>query len=284
MRSEITGAEHWVVSNGHRLYLWEKRQATPDSSAHVTLLVHGSTYSGPNVFDVQVPGKDYSMMDFLARSGHDVFTFAVWGYGRSDRPEDGFAVTTEAALQDIAAVVDAIQRLRGVKAINLLGWSWGGRTTALFTSRHPEAVERLVLYAGGAGNAAGNRPEPTEPWNIITRENIMARIEQDCVIPDAQEEFIRNAVAIDRKAPVRKGTGAPGEPPSALPEAIRVPTHIIYGARDGGYQAERVADFFARLATPDKALTVYPDAGHFLFIQKPRLRFFHAVDQFFRLP
>ena len=284
----ITGSEHWVSREGHRLHVWEKCPATsnqePPSAEKVTLLVHGGTYSGQTDYDIQVPGKDYSLMDHLAGQGHDVFTFAVWGYGKSDRPQDGFQVTTESAVQDAAAVIEAICQMRGIDSVNILGWSWGGRISSIYASRHPDRVRRLVLYAGGAGNrSSADEPPPADSWRTITRENIVARIEQDVVIPEAQEAFVEAALAWDVKAPngtrlesVEKGTAA-----LAVPEEISTPTLIIYGARDGAYEAHRVADFFARLNTQDKELMVLPDSGHFLFIQKPRMRFFKAVAEFF---
>lgn len=288
--SAITGTEHWVTSDGHRLHLWEKRiEGSPGetvTSAKVTLLVHGGTYSGPTDYDIQVPGKDYSLMDHLASQGHDVFTFSVWGYGKSDRPEDGFQVTTKTAARDMESVVHAIRELRGVESINILGWSWGGRISSLYASRHPNRVRRLILYAGGAGNSGstGGTP-PTDSWRVIARENILERIEQDVVLQDAQEAFVQSALAWDKKAPngTRLESVADGTAVFAAPEDITAPTLIIYGAQDGGYDAHRVADFFARLNTPDKGLLVLPDAGHFLFIQKPRLRFFEAVAEFFKV-
>ena len=42
-----------------------------------------------------------------------------------------------------------------------------------------------------------------------------------------------------------------------------------------------MAGFFARLKTQDKELMLLPNSGHFLFIQKPRMRFFKAVAEFF---
>ncbi len=284
----ITGSEHWVSREGHRLHVWEKCPATsnqePPSAEKVTLLVHGGTYSGQTDYDIQVPGKDYSLMDYLTGQGHDVFTFAVWGYGKSDRPQDGFQVTTESAVQDAAAVIEAICQMRGIDSVNILGWSWGSRISSIYASRHPNRVRRLVLYAGGAGNrSSDDEPPPADSWRTITRENIVARIEQDVVIPEAQEAFVEAALAWDVKAPngtrlesVEKGTAA-----LAVPEEISTPTLIIYGARDGAYEAHRVADFFARLKTQDKELMLLPNSGHFLFIQKPRMRFFKAVAEFF---
>ena len=289
MTSSVTtiatsGTEHWVSRDGHRLHVWEKTGDRPPAVDKVTLLVHGGTYSGQTDFDIQVPGQDFSLMDHLAGQGHDVFTFAVWGYGKSDRPEDGFQVTTESAVQDTAAVIETICQMRGVASINILGWSWGGRISSIYASRHPDRVRRLVMYAGGAGHrGAANVPPPTDSWRTITRESIVARIEQDVVIHEAQEAFVEAALAWDVKAPngtqlesVDKGTAA-----VAVPEEISAPTLIIYGARDGAYEGHRVADFFARLNTQDKELMLLPDSGHFLFIQKPRMRFFKAVAEFF---
>ena len=280
----VNGTEHWVSRDGHRLHVWEKTADKSPSVSKVTLLVHGGTYSGQTDFDVQVPSKNFSLMDHLVGQGHDVFTFAIWGYGKSDRPADGFQVTTESAIQDTAAVIKAICQMRGVDSVNILGWSWGSRISSIYASRNPRRVRRLVMYAGGAGHRSGtNMPPPADSWRSITRESIVNRIEQDVVIPEAQEAFIKAALALDMKAPngtqmesLEKGNAA-----VAVPEDISTPTLIIYGSRDGAYEGHRVADFFARLNTQDKELIVLPDSGHFLFLQKPRVRFFKSVAEFF---
>lgn len=286
--STPVGTEHSVISEGYRLYIWEKclesEQQESLSGTRAALLVHGGTYSGPTDYDIQVPGKDYSLMDYLARRGFDVFTFAVRGYGRSERPDDPSIVTTDAGVRDTEAVIEHICQLRGVSSVDLLGWSWGGRMTSLYTTHHPERVRHLILFAGGAGSVLSrNRVFPTDPWTVITRENIMARIEQEHVIPDMQEAFIKAALGFDIKSPnialrIMRGNS---EPAPVAPEDITVPTQIIYGALDEGWQPDNVSNFFARLNTPDKALTVFPDSGHFLFLQKPRARFFNAVEQWF---
>lgn len=223
-------------------------------------------------------------MDFLAARGMDVFTFDVRGYGRSERPEDAATVTTEAAVRDIGAVVEFICANRGVEKVDLLGWSWGGVTTSVYASRHPERVRRLVMYAGGGpAPAPAAQAAPQDPSVIITRENILARIEQDATIEEAQEAFIATSLRRDVRSPAagRRIAGADGRPLRAAPEEISVPTLMIYGARDAGYRPEPLADFFSKLNTTDKALVVVPDAGHFLIIQKPRMRLFTAAAQWF---
>src|SRR3990172_5422502 len=172
------GIAHEVLSDGIKLFVWEKKASLRNGEVptRAALLVHGATYGGPTVFDVQAPGKDYSLMDYLAARGMDVFTFDVRGYGRSERPEDAATVTTEAATRDIGAVVKFICANRGVEKVDLLGWSWGGVTTSLYAIRHPERVRRLVMYAGGGpAPAPAVQTAPQDPWLTITRENILAR-------------------------------------------------------------------------------------------------------------
>jgi pimeloyl-ACP methyl ester carboxylesterase len=300
----ITGTEHWVASDGLKLFVWEKRLATSNHTGErpqpspatlqtpsgarqsVALLVHGATYSGPTVYDVQAPSKNYSLMDHLAARGWDVFTFAIRGYGRSDRPADGFSVTTDAAVRDIAAVADYIRAQRGVEAVDLFGWSWGGSTTALYAQRNPSRVRRLVMFAGGAGapNRAAQQPTALlEAWVTSTRETVMARIEQDAAVPEAQEALVQGVLKWEARSPngVRRQAQDGGAALRPDPTQLTVPTLLIYGARDSAYQPENVANFFARINNPDKALVVVPDAGHFLMVQKPYLRLFTAAERWF---
>lgn len=280
----IVGTAHSVTSDGYKLSVWEKR-AEPGqrgaSATKVALLVHGATFGGQTDYDIQTPAKDASLMDYLAARGLDVFTFDVRGYGRSEKPQDGFSVTTESAVRDIGAVVDAICGLRGAESVDLFGWSWGGSTTALYAMRNPQRVRRLVMFAGGAGQP--NPTAPVEPWVVSTRESVVARVEQDAVIPEAQEAFIQSVLRWEVKSPngVRRQVADGGQALRPVAEEITTPTMLIYGARDAGYQPENVASFFARLNTTDKALVVVSDAGHFLIIQKPRMRLFSAVEQWF---
>ena len=58
------------------------RDATP--ADRVVLFVHGAGTPAEVAFDV--PYKDYSWMDYLARAGFDVFSMDMTGYGRSPGP------------------------------------------------------------------------------------------------------------------------------------------------------------------------------------------------------
>ena len=151
----VQGAEHWVQSvsgaDGKplRINVWEKRRAATDrstsaSSGKVVLLAHGAGTPGRIAFDLQVrdgSSATYSIMDYLAGQGFDVFSVDYQNYGRSDRHPCGLCVSTQVAANDVNAAVDYIRKLRGVDKVHLLGWSWGTTVTGLFTMQHPEKVK-----------------------------------------------------------------------------------------------------------------------------------------------
>lgn len=140
----------------------------------VVLMVHGGYTPATIAFDVQY--RDYSWMERLAREGFDVFTMDMTGYGRSTRPPQmdepcnllpeqqkeitpttlpepcapkyPYAlVNSDSETDDINAVVDFIRKLRGVDKISLVGWSGGGIRTGTFVGRHPQKVDRYVIWA-----------------------------------------------------------------------------------------------------------------------------------------
>lgn len=151
----------------------------------VVLFVHGG-YS-PSTLAFDVPYRDYSWMDFLAREGFDVFAMDMTGYGRSSRPlmndpcnlapasqkliipatlaepcdpKYKFQlVNTQSESDDINAVVDFIRKLRGVTKISLIGWSGGGVRTGSFIARHQDKVDRWVVLA----SSNYSRKNPDDP-------------------------------------------------------------------------------------------------------------------------
>ena len=84
---DILGVEHRVNNGTVKLYLWEKCMGNP-SGKPIVVLAHGSATAGRESFDLQIPEKpSYSLMDFLATEGFDLFAPDVRGFGRSTRPE-----------------------------------------------------------------------------------------------------------------------------------------------------------------------------------------------------
>jgi pimeloyl-ACP methyl ester carboxylesterase len=142
---DLINADHWVEHDGIRLYVWEKFQES-HSRKPVVVLTHGSATAGRESFDLHVPEKpSYSLMDFLAREGFDVFAPDIRGFGRSTHLEGH--ISTADACDDLDSVVDYILKLRGVQNVNLLGWSWGTQYAGMFIMAHPEKTAKYVSYA-----------------------------------------------------------------------------------------------------------------------------------------
>lgn len=80
--TEIAGEEYRTLKGDVKLFLWRKRSATSTRGLPL-VLVHGSSLSALPSFDLQVPGNpDYSMMDWFARVGVDVWTLDHECYAR----------------------------------------------------------------------------------------------------------------------------------------------------------------------------------------------------------
>src|SRR5499425_398708 len=291
----IAGAEHWVQSisgaDGKplKLYIWEKRLKAADPSAFVksgkvVLLAHGATAPGL-VFDLQVPEKSpvtYSLMDYLAGQGFDVFAIDYQNYGRSDHHPCGLCVTTQVAANDVNAAIDYISKLRGVDKVHLLGWSWGTNVTGLFSMQHPEKVKRLVLYAPPVWSAPTGQA-PTEEFRTVTPDNLRGSFEPSASDAIAVDTLVKEVAQWVPKAPNGVFLDLNTRMPLTDPKKIAAPTMIILGALDRltPITQPNLPGFFAALPNTDKQLIIVPGAGHALTVQKPRLRFYSEVAKWF---
>lgn len=154
----------------------------------VVLFVHGA--GTPSEVGFDVPYRDYSWMEYLARAGVDVFGMDNTGYGRSTRPAAmndpcnlaseqqlalspgsrsepcapsyGSQMTTIASdWNEVGAVVDRLLALRRVSQVSIAAWSLGGPRAGGYAAQHPEKVKSLVLLAPAyTRNNAGSPPEP----------------------------------------------------------------------------------------------------------------------------
>lgn len=269
----IASAEHRVAGDEGKVYLWEKHPAA-GPGRNVVLLVHGATYSGRTVFDVQVPGRaEWSCMDYLAGRGFDVWAIDIRSYGQSDRARDDFAVTAEPASRDVAAAVEYICGQRGLTALDLLGFSWGTRITSIYTATHPERVQRLTLIGGAPTAPWRQRPAPSaERRQTNTRDAFLTRTadEQRLMDPAALDAFMAGVFKYDPTSPTgvqRDPNFSEGVPPSAL----RCPLLFLDGAHDQALQNPNLIPFFGEIPVEDKRFVVVPGNGHWWALENPSL-------------
>jgi DNA-binding CsgD family transcriptional regulator/pimeloyl-ACP methyl ester carboxylesterase len=93
----------------------------------------------------------------LARS-MTVVLYDGRGTGSSDRRIDGDDLGVEAHLRDLTAVLDHA----GQDRVSLLGYYHSVPTAIAFAARHPERVDRLVLFGGAPRLRDAMRPAQTQ--------------------------------------------------------------------------------------------------------------------------
>src|SRR5260221_10851837 len=82
--TRIVADEFWADKGGVRLWVYRKRLEGARSPVRL-LCVHRRFYSGKTILDLQVPGRDYSVMDDFAGLGYVVGTMDHAGYPHSQQ-------------------------------------------------------------------------------------------------------------------------------------------------------------------------------------------------------
>ncbi|MBX9959541.1 MAG: alpha/beta hydrolase [Gemmatimonadaceae bacterium] len=286
----VQGTQHWVLQDALRLFLWEKCQGTPQGKP-VLVLAHGSATAGRESFDLKVPGRpEYSLMDFLAKQGFDVFAPDMRGFGSSTKPEGH--ITTEQAASDLNAVVDFICKLRGVPQVQLLAWSWGTQYSGQFVMAHPHKVARYAAYAQMHADSPDLKARRERlatfqraPYIRITEQGWKLRFNsltpEDVNDPVVMDAFAKSATLVELKSPTGPQVDLLTRQPLIDATKITVPTMLIHGQYDDVADLEGLLPFFTALPNPDKQYTVIPDGGHMLHLQKGYARFQRAVANWF---
>ena len=164
---------------------------------------------------------------------------------------------------DVAALLDRF----GIARCGFVGLSMGVPTGLDLAGRHPERIERLVLCDGQAATAPGGAEQWAERKRQIRADGMAAFADATVA-----RWFGRDFVAAGRAERVRAmvaATPADGMIACAtalqrfdyghvLP-AIRVPTLLLVGARDGALPATMAA---MRDRIPGARFVEIPDAGH----------------------
>ena len=298
---------------GIELYVRNKRPADMQTfSAEKTLLyVHGATYPSETSFDLELGG--FSWMDYIASRGYDVYLLDLRGYGRSTRPpemdkpakDNEAIVRTETAVSDIGAVVEHIMKRRGLKKLNLLGWSWGTTTMGSYAAQHPELVNKLVLYAPLWLRKEPLKlpPGPIPAYRTVTKEAAklrwLAGVPADKIpglIPDGWFDAWVNATfdtdpwgAQQNPALLRAPNGviydvqnfwAAGKP-LYDPANITAPTLIIHADWDQDTPAYMSQALFPLLTkAAHKRYVVIGEGTHSVIMEKNRMQLFKETQLF----
>lgn len=292
----IWSGEYWAKKGDVDLYMFRKRSGAPDGTARpVLFLVHGSSLCARTGFDMTVPDKaDYSTMNWFAERGFDVWTVDHENYGRSSRTDTNSYIAS--GVEDLKSAVEVVARETGVQHYSFLGTSSGALRAGGFANQCPDRVERLVLDAfvwTGEGSPtlakrreglAGFRASPVRKVDRAFFHSIFNRDKPGLVEDGIADAFADAELQFGDTMPTGTYLDMCANLPVVDPEKISCPMLIVRGEHDGIASEADLLDFFARVATKDKTITVIPGQAHVGNLGVNRHRFLHVIHGFLTMP
>jgi pimeloyl-ACP methyl ester carboxylesterase len=292
-------AEYYVEKGPIRLYVYRKRASAPQSGAAplpVLFLVHGSTVSGRNTYDLQIPGQnDYSVMDHFARTGYDVWTVDHDGYGRSGWTE-GSSCGIRSGVDDLEHVIPFVLATTGTPQIALFGSSSGALRASAYASNHPETVSKLglsaLVYTGAGSSTLEQRRKKLPEYSASPRRKVDLAFYESMFNrdkPGSSEAFVPRAIAaaelpLVSEVPTGTYVDMCSNLPAVDPAMITCPVLIVRGEYDGIAAEPDLLDFFSALPTRDKQFVALSGIAHNPMMGVCRGKFLHALESFLRMP
>ena len=272
----VEGVEHHYVEAGAlRVHVAEAGSA----AAPPILLLHGW------------PQHWYMWRRVIGDLGaeHRLIAPDLRGFGWTDAPGHGYDPDTFAA--DQIALLDAL----GLERVRVAGHDWGGYTAFLLGLRHPDRVERALVF---------NAPHPWPPrspglaleiwrtWyaalnalpvagrysakqgfsrHILTHGNVGRPFtDQDLELFSAQfREPARALASVSLYRGYFRAFARLLRGSDAERGRLTVPSRLVFGARDV-YVTPKLLHGWERHAD-DMEVELVPDSGHFVVDEKPDL-------------
>lgn len=276
MRYECEQVELCRKDDGTKLFFTKFWCPASDPEKNM-LMVHGLTYT-QHIFDIKY--KDYSLCEYFAKNGYVVWRLDLAGYGRSEKYEDGWKVTTQHAAEDEIYALEKICELQNVKQCDVLAWSWGSMTTALVASQRPELIRRLAWFGPCFGGTFAPIPV-TEPFSFNTYANVVriwqhlpgSNIEPDytTVEPGLHAMWVEGCFKYDndhgRPNGGTKQINENGDGWLINIKDVKVPVMIIAGTKDAYTNIERAKQ--AEREMPEGTeLLILRGSGHAMFLER----------------
>ncbi len=238
------------------------------------VLVHGS---GVGWIYWDIPFRGYSVMDYLAERGLDVYAVECRGYGKSTKP-NGLSVTAKAMAKDLKAVIARIMKRSGVTKLSAAGHSSGGTVLMVAAGKYPDLFDRMILIG-----------TPYKTINPVFREYatrmIQAAVEpgKDYVpnlhyhdIENRLDAFDKDVVAWYKSVVQKNYRVMPGgilpdvveNPGAPFVPKIMVPTLLLNGAKEYVVEWADSLALFKDMGAQDKAFILQPDSFHLPYLEK----------------
>ncbi len=290
-----------------RLFLRNKRRKKVKSLAtdKTVLYVHGTTQPSEAIFDLAISGVSFA--DYLAQHGYDVWYLNIRGYGQSEAPKVAkkYFATTDDALCDLQCALKHIFKLRKIKKINLMGWSWGTIIVGAYAAKNPKHVSRLILLSAPwlTKKADGNEKLDGKFWQEWTAETMQKKLRKGA--PRGSKALSRSTRRAWEKALLNSQPEAAKQSPAKFrspagvlfdaakfwrngkayykPAKIRAKVLICWGTWDRNvhiFESQDLLDEMTHAAK--KELRGIPKSTHLMQIEPNRTTLFRYVQNFLR--
>jgi alpha-beta hydrolase superfamily lysophospholipase len=293
----IVAEEHWAKKGAVDLYLYRKRRVGDgqDGAKPVLFLVHGSTFSSRGSYDLVVPGRSgYSMMDYFAERGFDVWTMDHEGYGFSSHTSSPAGILVGVA--DLQAALPVVEKVTGKASLFMHGQSSGAIRAAAFAEAAPQRVERLVLdaftYTGENAPeierrrkvADQYRANPRRPINLESIQRIFDRDKPGTSEPEVPKALAEFELKFGNQVPSGTYLDMAVNLPMVDPRRLTVPVCMLRAEHDGNASEEELLRFYAALPNKDKQFVMLAGIVHSGGLGINRHRLWHAVHAFLTYP
>lgn len=280
------------------------------SNDYPVLLLHGSSFPSALSFGFRM--NNYSWIDNLSENGYDVYALDFLGYGNADRyPEmeanlpGGMPVGRAVDLYaDVDKAIDLIIKRTGKTKVYLIGHSWGGSVAALYATKFPGKVSKLILFAGitqrqdtSAIEAIDGSFKMMTPEQRVTAMKKLTPEEKNCQLePEVFEKWGNTWLESDTLSAKYKSNSIryPSGPlqdvedmlhnkPYFNPAEIKVPVLIVRGEWDKYPSNSDYEKLFVSLeSSPYKKYVVIEKGTHVLHLEKSRYLLYDETLHFLR--
>ena len=291
----VVAQEYWTSKNGVKLWVYRKHCGPSDALRPLLFLVHGSSYSGKTMFDLQVPERTgYSFMDRFAQLGFDVWTMDHEGYGHSDRTSGNSDIAS--GVDDLKAAMAIVTQVTGQTRATFFGQSSGALRAARFANFHPDHVAQLIVdafvWTGQGAPTLMKRAKMLPQLQASNVRKVDAAFYRSVFTRDhagSSEPMIGDVVA---QTELQYGDTVPTGTyldmvtnlPLVDPDKVKCPVLMIRAEHDGIATDEDLMNFFLRLPNPDKQMVKIAGLAHNAPFGVNRERFYHVIQAFLTMP
>lgn len=203
----------------------------------------------------------------------------IIGHGNTEAPDDLNRYQIEAVAADMLDILDQI----GVKQVDVLGYSMGGRLALTFALSYPERVRKLILESASPGlpteeERLDRRKKDANLAKLINEQGIVTFVDYWENIPlfstmNTLSESIKETIRKQRLSNSQKGLAnsllgmGTGSQPSWWEDLDKLRCELLVLAGEKDEKFSRIAEKI-KSNTKKSSLWVFHESGHTIHVEE----------------